>query len=130
HVTAPLRRLADRYGTEACLAMYEGRPVPEWVREALPRLPATMADSDRLASAAGRAAIALTEAVLLAGRVGEVFDVGVLDVGDKKQPGGTVAVDDPAVLAHCRGDLPLGERVRARLSVADPQTRTVEFEKA
>jgi exoribonuclease R len=131
HVTAPLRRLADRYATEVCLAVHEGRPVPDWVRAALPQLPKTMADTDRVASAAGRGAIALAEAVLLAGRVGEVFDAGVLDVDDqpRKVPGGTVAVDDPAVLARCRGDLPLGERIRARLTVADPQTRTVEFER-
>ncbi|HET6530659.1 MAG TPA: RNB domain-containing ribonuclease [Actinoplanes sp.] len=131
HVTAPLRRLADRYATEVCLALHHGRPVPEWVRTALPQLPKTMADTDRVASAAGRGAIALAEAVLLAGRVGEVFDAGVLDIDDRprKTPGGTVAIDDPAVLARCHGDLPLGERIRARLAVADPQTRTVEFER-
>ena len=32
HVTAPLRRLADRYATEACLALFAGTDVPEWVR--------------------------------------------------------------------------------------------------
>ena len=36
HVTAPLRRLADRYATEVCLRSAEGREVPEWVRAALP----------------------------------------------------------------------------------------------
>jgi exoribonuclease R len=131
HVTAPLRRLADRYATEACLALHEGRPVPEWVRAALPNLPKAMAGTDRVASAAERGAIALAEAVLLAGRVGEVFDVGVLDRDDnpKKPPGGTVALDDPAVLARCVGDLPLGERIAARLTVADPGQRTVQFER-
>ncbi len=132
HVTAPLRRLADRYATEACLAVHEGRPVPEWVRDALPKLPEAMATTDRVASAADRGAVSLAEAVLLSHRVGEVFDVGVLDVDDnpKKKPGGTVALDDPAVLARCVGDLPLGERIAARLTVADPATRTVQFERA
>jgi exoribonuclease R len=132
HVTAPLRRLADRYATEACLALHDGRPVPEWVREALPNLPEAMATTDRVASAADRGAVSLAEAVLLAHRVGEVFDVGVLDVDDnpRKKPGGTVALDDPAVLARCMGDLPLGERITARLTVADPATRTVQFERA
>jgi hypothetical protein len=51
-----------------------------------------------------------------------------VDNNPKKKPGGTVAVDDPAVLARCVGELPLGERVRARLTVADPATRTVQFE--
>ena len=33
HVTAPLRRLADRFATEICLALQAGTPVPEWVLE-------------------------------------------------------------------------------------------------
>jgi exoribonuclease R len=136
HVTAPLRRLADRYATEVCLALHDGRPVPEWARAALPKLPKAMGDTDRVASAAGRGAISLAEAVMLEHRVGERFDVGVLDVdGDRersasrrKEPGGTVALDDPAVRARCLGALPLGERIAATLTVADPKTRTVQFE--
>jgi exoribonuclease R len=132
HVTAPLRRLADRYATEACLALHDGRPVPDWARAALPRLPKAMSDTDRVASAAGRGAITLAEAVMLEHRVGERFDVGVLDVDDegaRKKPGGTVALDDPAVRARCAGVLPLGERIVVTLAVADPTSRTVQFEK-
>ena len=133
HVTAPLRRLADRYATEACLALTDGRPVPPWVRDALPRLPKAMADTDRLAGAATRGAIDLAEAVLLQHRVGDVFDAGVLDCDDPsatRPPGGTVALDDPAVRARCQGILPLGDRITARLTVADPTTRKVLFERA
>ncbi|MEV4704964.1 RNB domain-containing ribonuclease [Actinoplanes sp. NPDC049316] len=136
HVTAPLRRLADRYATEACLALYEGREVPGWVREALPRLPKAMATTDRVASAADRGAVSLAEAVLLAHRVGETFEAGVLDVDDPAEPGakprpagGTVAIDEPAVQARCVGELPLGERIPVRLAEADPKTRTVRFER-
>jgi exoribonuclease R len=128
HVTAPLRRLADRYATEVCLALHDGREVPAWAREALPRLPKCMGDTDRLASAAGRGAIALTEAVLLADRVGEIFDAGVVDL-DEKRSGGTVAIDDPAVRARCLGVLPLGERVDVKLTIADPKARNVQFER-
>jgi exoribonuclease R len=128
HVTAPLRRLADRYATEVCLALHDGREVPAWAREALPRLPKCMGDTDRLASAAGRGAIALAEAVLLAHRVGEIFDAGVVDL-DEKRSGGTVAIDDPAVRARCLGVLPLGERVDVKLTVADPTARNVQFER-
>jgi hypothetical protein len=42
-------------------------------------------------------------------------------------PGGTVALDEPAVRARCEGELPLGERVEVRLVSADPQLRTVLF---
>ena len=128
HVTAPLRRLADRYATEVCLALHDGREVPGWAREALPRLPKCMADTDRVASAADRGAVALAEAVLLAHRVGEVFDAGVLDV-DVQRPGGTVAIDEPAVRARCLGVLHLGERIDVKLTVADPKARNVQFER-
>jgi exoribonuclease R len=128
HVTAPLRRLADRYATETCLALFEGRAVPEWARAALPKLPKTMATTDRLAGAANRGAIDLAEAVLLQHRVGEQFDAGVVDVDDKGR--GTIAIDDPAVRARCSGEMPLGERIRAELTVADPVTRKVEFGRA
>ncbi|GAA1626414.1 RNB domain-containing ribonuclease [Actinoplanes couchii] len=133
HVTAPLRRLADRYATEICLSLHAGRPVPEWVSAALPRLPKAMSSTDRVASAADRGAIDLAEAVLLQGRVGEQFDAAVLDRAEataKRPAGGTIALDDPAVRAKCVGDLPLGQRIRVRLTAADPESRTVGFEKA
>ncbi|MFI1193964.1 RNB domain-containing ribonuclease [Micromonospora sp. NPDC020750] len=135
HVTAPLRRLADRYATEVCLALHEGRAVPDWARAALPKLPEAMAATDRTAGAATRGAVELAEAVLLEHRVGETFDAAVLDVdtppnGQPKpgrQPGGTVALDSPPVRARCTGELPLGERVRVRLVTADPVARKVLF---
>ena len=153
HVTAPLRRLSDRYATAACLALHDGRPVPDWVREALPRLPEVMSSTDRVANAAGRGAVDLAEAVLLADRLGQIFDAAVLDVdaprpvepprpesgarggggggNHRRRPGGMVALDEPAVRARCEGEpLPLGGRVRVRLAQADPATRTVLFELA
>ncbi len=38
HVTAPLRRLVDRYGLEIALAAHAGREVPQWVLGALPTI--------------------------------------------------------------------------------------------
>jgi exoribonuclease R len=129
HVTAPLRRLADRFATESALARFEGREVPDWVREALPKLPQVMAATDHVASAAERGAVDLAEAVLLAGRIGEIFDAAVLDLDDK--PGahkGTVAIDHPAVRAKCAGPgMVLGERLIVRLTEADPTQRKVLF---
>jgi exoribonuclease R len=138
HVTAPLRRLADRYATEVCLALHAGEPVPDHVRDALPRLPDAMAASDRVASAAERAAIELAEAVVLSGRVGETFEAIVLDVDvpvnapgkdatNTRRPRGTVALDDPPVRARCEGHLALGQRIRVRLVAADPVARRVLF---
>jgi exoribonuclease R len=127
HVTAPLRRLADRYVTEVCLALHQGAEIPLWAREALPKLPEVMSRTDRVSGAAERGAVDLTEAVLLAGRVGEVFDAGVLDV-DPKGNRGAIALDDPPVRARCEGEaLPLGERIRVQLAEADPAKRKVLF---
>ncbi|AQA23653.1 RNB domain protein [Rhodococcus sp. MTM3W5.2] len=78
HVTAPLRRLSDRFSTEVCLAICAGTPVPQWVRDALPSLSDLMRGSDTLANKVDRACVDLTEATLLAGREGEVFDAVVL----------------------------------------------------
>jgi exoribonuclease R len=130
HVTAPLRRLVDRYATEVCLALSAGREIDEWVRAALSDLPATMATTDRIANAAERGAIDLAEAVVLGGRVGEEFDATVVDLtparGDRPA-GGVVALDDPPVRARAEGTLKLGDRVRVRLVEADPGRRQVRF---
>jgi len=128
HVTAPLRRLADRYATEACLALTAGLEVPQWVREALPRLPDVMSATDRTAGAAARGAVDLTEAMLLKDRIGEEFEAAVVDVDNNHHKGGAVAIADPPVRARCEGaDLPLGERIRVRLVEADPGRRKVLF---
>jgi exoribonuclease R len=135
HVTAPLRRLADRYASEACLSLAAGREVPDWVRTALPKLPGVMNSTDHKASSTQHAAVDLAEAVLLQARVGEEFEAAVLDVsaarhhhsGNVPTTGGTVAVDDPPVRARCEGTLPLGERIRVRLITADTARRLVLF---
>jgi exoribonuclease R len=124
HVTAPLRRLADRYATEICLALHDGRPVPDAIRHALDGLPATMARTDHTAHAAERGAVDLVEAVLLDGREGQEFEAAVLDVDGNR---GTVALTDPPVRARCDGRLRLGTRTKVRLVEADPATRKVLF---
>lgn len=126
HVTAPLRRLVDRFGSELCLALAAGRDVPEWVRAALPTLPAVMAASDRTAAAVGRACVDRTEAALLAGRVGEDFDVVVLRAAHAGGAG-EVYLHEPAVFARCAGPLRPGETARARLVEADAATGRIAF---
>ena len=125
HVTAPLRRLVDRYGTEICLALSVGQPPPEWVRDALSPLPEAMRDAEHRAHEAERAVLDATEAWLLQDRVGEVFDVQVLDA---EQHSATIALTQPAVRARCEGDdLPAGQTIQARLIEANVATRTVRF---
>ena len=127
HVTAPLRRLVDRYATEVCLALCAGSEIPSWVRERLPALPKEMAVSGRRAGSVERAAVDLVEATVLGPRVGERFASVVIDVEDSK-PAGRVQIADPAVIARCTGEgLPLGEALAVRLVVADAEKRRVEF---
>lgn len=128
HVTAPLRRLTDRYASEICLALCAGLPVPQWVRDRLPALPQEMQQADQRAHAADRAVVDMTEAWLLRDRVGQVFTATVIDANEHA---GTVVVDEPAVRARCSGDdLPVGAHLSIRLVEADVATRTVRFEPA
>ena len=125
HVTAPLRRLADRFGTEVCLAICAGVEVPAWVREALPSLGEVMRTSDRRAAAADRGATDLAEVWELTGRIGESFDAIVVRADDD---GGEVMLVEPPVVAHCTGsDLPEGERVVVELTEVDESASRVEF---
>ncbi|MER6513810.1 RNB domain-containing ribonuclease [Nonomuraea sp. NPDC001636] len=126
HVTAPLRRLVDRYATEVCLAVAAGEPVPSEVRAALPLLPDIMSATGRRAGAVDRACVDLVEAFLLRERIGQSFEAMVIDV-DERRGGGQVQLVEPAVIARCDGVLPLGERVTVRLTQADPATREVRF---
>ncbi|MFM9613217.1 ribonuclease II [Streptomyces sp. V2] len=125
HCTAPLRRLADRYATELCLAAVSGDPPPEWVLAALDALPERMAEGGHRANAVERACVDVVEAAVLAGHVGETFDACVIDLENHH---GTVHLESPAVVGRIDGDhLPLGEHLRVRLTRADPATRTVRF---
>ena len=126
HVTAPLRRLSDRYSTEVCLAVTAGTPVPSWAREALGSMPEIMVGSDSLASKIDRACIDLTEATVLADRVGETFDATVLRSRNGKRTA-DVFVPSVSVMAKCVGDPAEGEQVKIRLVSADVAKRTVEF---
>ncbi|GAB3692410.1 RNB domain-containing ribonuclease [Angustibacter aerolatus] len=124
HVTAPLRRLVDRFGLVVSEAVSRGAEVPAWTREALPDLPATMASSDRVASTVGRACTDAVEAAVLSGRVGETFDAVVVD---RRDHGGVVQLLDPAVVAKVDGDVELGSRLRVRLTDVDVEARTVHL---
>jgi exoribonuclease R len=126
HATAPLRRLVDRYVGEVCVAVSAGEPVPEWVRAALPELPREMGESSRRAQQYEAGIVSAVEAAVLQRHVGQVFDAVVVDV-DERDGGGVVQLRDPAVTARCTGDLPLGERVRVRLELADVALRQVRF---
>lgn len=130
HCTAPLRRLVDRYAGELCVAAVAGQEPPEWATAALEALPREMAEGARRTNAVERACVDIVEAAVLRDRVGEEFDGVVVDVKEKEPDVGTVQLEDPAVVARIEGDgspLPLGERLRVRLTRAEPAAATVVF---
>ncbi|KOU57563.1 ribonuclease II [Streptomyces sp. MMG1533] len=122
HCTAPLRRLVDRYASEICLAAVAGDAPPDWVLASLDALREEMAEGARRAGAVERECVDIVEAALLKDRVGEVFDGCVVDVEERQPTIGTVQLESPAVIGRIEGDgapLPLGERLRVRLTRAD-----------
>jgi len=122
HVTAPLRRLADRFATEVCLALHAGEPVPAWAREALPDLPATMAAADRKSSELAKACAGAVSVFVLHGREGEEFRATVLQI-ERERDRAVVVLHEPPVRAHCDPDgLVEGSVITVRLRSADPAT--------
>lgn len=126
HVTAPLRRLVDRFGTEVCLSVTAGVELPPWLRAALPTLPSIMGTADALANKVDRACVDRTEAAVLAPHLGETFD-GVVLKASSDTHAGEVYVHEPPVLAAATGVPEAGARVRVRLEAAEPVTGTVRF---
>ncbi|HET9860974.1 MAG TPA: RNB domain-containing ribonuclease [Nocardioidaceae bacterium] len=130
HVTAPLRRLVDRYALEVCVSLCAETEVPSWVLAKLNQLPKTMQESGRRASQYEGSLVALVEAAVLHKHVGQTF-AGVVVALDEKDPTkGDVVIQEPAVEAGVTGknDLPLGTDVQVRLVEADIATRSVRFE--
>lgn len=125
HVTAPLRRLVDRYSLAVCEALTSGQDVPGWVREALPLLPEVMRESDRRAKAVDRACTDAVEAAVLRHRVGEVFDAVVVDENHRGDL--VVQLTEPAVTALASGQAAPGDEVRVELTLADVTQHLVRF---
>lgn len=126
HVTAPLRRLVDRFANEVVLALCAGTEVAAWAREALPTLPGAMGEATRRAGAGDAMARDLVEAATLAGRLGTVVTGVVVKVHGG---GAQIQIADPAVVADVAEVAPsLGTEVRLRVEAADAVARTVTFE--
>ena len=131
HVTAPLRRLVDRYAGEVCVALCADEPVPDWVHQALATLPEEMRASAHRSSAYERGLTDLVEAGVLAPHVGESFVGVIVEVDEKTGTHGSVTLREPAVEAGItsadKGQLPLGTDVTVTLASVDVATRKVAF---
>jgi exoribonuclease R len=131
HVTAPLRRLVDRFANEFVLAASAGVPAAAWASAALAELPKLMDRARGRERAAERMVVSLAEAAVLVGYIGNEVAGVVVDV-DATRDVATVQLTRPAVVADVAlGDAAasLGDEVRLRVAAADPQTRTVTLER-
>ena len=126
HVTAPLRRLSDRYATEVALAVHGGRPVPDWVTATLPTLPKIMRGSDSAASTVERDSVSLTEAVVLSDQIGERFDAVVLKAPSGKRAA-EIFIAEPAIVAPCENAPEAGRPCTVEVVTADPSVPEVMF---
>ncbi len=125
--TAPLRRLADRYVVRATLAIANGQPVPDVVTEAFAKLPPVMARADSRSGQIDRAVIDLAETVMLSSDVGTVFDAVVTDLDDR---GARIQLRDVPVVARVDAhNVEPGDTLQARLTVADTDKRTLNFQR-
>jgi exoribonuclease R len=124
-VTAPLRRLADRYVVEATLAVANGQAVPDAAQAAFEKLPDVMQKADALSGQIARAVIDLAEAVTIEDREGQTFAAVVTDID---QRGARIQLGDPPVVARLKADgFKPGDEIMVTLDKADPADRRVEF---
>lgn len=125
HVTAPLRRLVDRWGLVVCAAVSTDRAVPEWALASLPELPQLMRASNQRASQIGSAAQDRVEAALLRDRVGERFTAIVIEVRGERA---RVQIVDPPVTTQCPAEgLTAGTVVTVRVVSAEIASGRVEL---
>jgi exoribonuclease R len=125
HVTAPLRRLVDRFANELVIAQFEGREPPAWVLDSLDELPQLMAAADRHAHEVERAVVDRVEQLLLSTRVGQTFAATVVD---RHKDDAVIQLQDPPVVATMHGSpVELGRELHVILTAADPDAGTLEF---
>ncbi len=126
HVTAPLRRVCDRYANEIILALCAGREPPAWARDMLPALPSIMGRTRQREQALERAMFDFMEAKVLEASVGDVFDATVVN---HRRDQAIIQLRDPAVIASLEPKVALGQQVKVKLESVDPARRQVRFER-
>lgn len=126
HVTAPLRRLVDRWGLVICEALSANREVPTWAAASLAELPTLMRASSSFAGQLGSAALDIVEAALLQDYVGQTLTATVLE---SRGSGSRVQLSDPPVTARSTGvGLTPGTQAKVRVVRADIASGTIELE--
>jgi len=128
HVTAPLRRLVDRFGNEILLSHFAGRTPPAWALEALDELPSMMGRARQRESSLERALLDMSEALTLQSYIGDNFDALVVDVrADRNEA--RIQIAKPAIVAKIAANgLELADTVSVCLKSVDVKARRLSFE--
>ena len=128
HGTAPNRRYVDVIIQRLLKATIRGEECP-YTREDLESLAAWLTDRERASEKVERFVRKAAAAVLLEGRVGEVFDALVTGASEK---GTYVRIVSPPVegrVTEGEEGLSVGQKVRVRLVRTDPYRGYIDFER-
>lgn len=129
HVTAPLRRLADRYVLDLLVTLAAGARPAETDVALLRDLAPVMDAAGRKANALERQVVDLAEAWTLRERVGDLFAAVAVDV---RRDEVEVQVEEPPVRAIMQVDdgavPPLGARLAVRLAAVDVETGRIRLQ--
>jgi exoribonuclease R len=126
HVTAPLRRVCDRYANEVILAICGDREPPAWALEMLPELPSVMGRTRQREQSLERAVVDYMEAMVLQPSIGREFDAVVIN---HRRDQAIIQLRDPAVIAGIEPKPQLGQQIRVKLLSVDTMARQVQFER-
>ena len=128
HVTAPLRRVGDRYANEIVVSLCAHRPVPADVRAALPDVPAALGRGQQRQNALDRAALDLAETLALRDRVGQVFDASVVNLDSRRA---VIQIAEPAIVSEIDPHgVQLGDDINVQLTAVDDKKRSLHFVRA
>ncbi|MEM9612947.1 MAG: RNB domain-containing ribonuclease [Actinomycetota bacterium] len=127
HVTAPLRRLVDRFGNEILLAVLADETPPTWAVEALDELPSLMGRARQRESALEKAMVDFAEALVLERHLGEVFTGHVVDLNQRRKSAQVQLVSPAVVTSVPLPGRSLAEEVDVQLTKVNPPDRTVTF---
>lgn len=127
HVTAPLRRLVDRFGNEVLLELFGGaRPSARSLSD-LEELPSLMGRARSRESALERALVDYAETMVMSGMVGRRFPAAVVGLSDRRQLA-EIQIVDPAIESTVPiDDHRLGQTINVELLTADPTARTLTW---
>lgn len=125
HVTAPLRRVCDRYANEVVLAICADVQPPEWALEVLSDLPSIMGKTKLRERQFEKAVVNYVETLILAQSIGHTFDAVVVN---HREDEAVIQLRDPAVVVNVTPKRPLGEELKVRLTAVNAAERTTTFE--